>query len=215
VILWNRPEAVPITEAEEEAFEQDHGVAMRTGGSRTLALWGMGLSLLVAGIVFATLLLSYFYLRVENDTWPPPGVSAPPMGWVAISTAVVLVAAVGNRYALLAASRDDAAALRNRLLFAIVLSSTATATQVVDFARLPFDATTHAYGSIFYTLGGFVIVMTLIGVVINAVVAYQASRARFTARRHAPVLNAARFATAAASTWTVGAAVLYLAPRLT
>ena len=215
VILWNRPEPVPITEAEEEAFEQAHGVAVRTGGSKTLAAWGMGLSLLVAGIVFATLLLSYFYLRVENETWPPPGVTAPAAGWAVLSTAFVIFAAIANRYALSAVRADEQGALRRGLVTAIALSSVAAVLQVFDFVRLTFSATGHAYGSIFYTLGGFVIAMVAIGTVINAVVAYQAWRNRFSARRHAPIVNAARFATAAAVTWAIGMTVLYLTPRLT
>ena len=75
--MWNRPEPVPTTEAEEEAFEREHGIPVRVDGGRTLATWGMGMAILVAAIAFGTALLGYFYLRIENETWPPPGVADP------------------------------------------------------------------------------------------------------------------------------------------
>ena len=73
VVMWNRPVPVSTTDAEEEEFEQRHSISVRTDGGRTLAMWGMGLAMLVGTIAFSTLLLSYFYLRVESPRWPPGG----------------------------------------------------------------------------------------------------------------------------------------------
>ena len=77
VVLWNRPEPVATTEEEEEAFEATHGISVRVDGGRTLATWGMGMAILVAAVAFGTALLGYFYLRIENEDWPPPGVPDP------------------------------------------------------------------------------------------------------------------------------------------
>ena len=65
VVMWNRPEPVPTSDEEEEAFEAEHDIPVRTDGGRTLASWGMGLAILVGVIAFSTILLSYFYLRAR------------------------------------------------------------------------------------------------------------------------------------------------------
>ena len=40
VVMWNRPEPVPTSDEEEEAFEAEHDIPVRTDGGRTLASWG-------------------------------------------------------------------------------------------------------------------------------------------------------------------------------
>ena len=77
VVLWNWPDQAPVTEAEEEAFEAEHRLPVRTGGSLAVARWGMGLSILFVSIGFTSLLLAYFYLRLDNQTWPPAGIPSP------------------------------------------------------------------------------------------------------------------------------------------
>ena len=94
VIMWNRPEPVRTTEAEEEAFEQEHGLPVRTDGGRTLATWGMGLAILVGAIAFGTALLGYFYLRIENETWPPDGIADPGLVRPFVGAAAIVASAV-------------------------------------------------------------------------------------------------------------------------
>jgi cytochrome c oxidase subunit I+III len=215
VVCWNRPEPVPVSEAEEEAFEAEHGVPVRTGGSRTLGAWGMALALLVAGTAFATLLLSYFYLRLENETWPPQGVALPGLRLAALSLLALFASSAAMTIALRAIRAGQLERLKAGIGAAIALTVAACAVQLTDFERMGFDAQSHAYGSIFYTLGGFMLVMAVIAVIIDGAVLYQARNDRFTRRRHAPVLNAARFCAALNVVWLVGFATLYLSPRLT
>jgi cytochrome c oxidase subunit I+III len=85
----------------------------------------------------------------------------------------------------------------------------------VDIARFDFAWTAHAYGSIFYTLTGFVF-LTAIGAMIMVTMSlYWAIRGQYTVRRHANVANVARFWAAMVVMWVVGFAVLYLGPHLT
>ena len=215
VVRWNRPEPVPVSEAEEEAFEAKHGVPVNTGGSRTLAAWGMALALVVVGTAFSTLLLSYFYLRLENEAWPPAGVELPGLWLAALSLLAVLASGAAMTMALRGIRAGRVEGLTAGVGAAIVLTVLACAVQLADFDKMNFDARTHAYGSIFYTLGGFMLVMAVVALVIDGVVLYQARNGHFTRRRHAPVLNAARFCAALNAVWLVGLATLYLSPRLT
>src|SRR5690606_32173192 len=89
-IGWNRPQPVDVSEEEELAFEAEHGLPVRVGGSHTLARWGMGLLILFMTIAFASLLLSYFYLRLDNAAWPPAGFTEAPL-LPAVGAAVLVV----------------------------------------------------------------------------------------------------------------------------
>jgi cytochrome c oxidase subunit I+III len=215
VVLWNRPEPVPTTDAEQEAFEQEHQIAVRVDGGRTLAAWGMGLAILVGAIAFSTLLLAYFYLLTESPQWPPDGVDEPGLVLGAIASAAIVVGAAALGRARRDIESGESARLRVGLAVAGALVAVGGIVQVLDLASVDFSAQDHAYGSIFYLLGGGMAALALVGLVIIGVVLAAATRNEFTSRRHAAVINAHRYAVASASLWVVGAATLYLTPHLT
>jgi len=214
VVLWNRPEPVPTTDEEEEAFEREHGIPVRTDGGRTLATWGMGLSLMVAGIAFSTFLLSYFYLRVENEAWPPAGVEVPGLGLAIVHCAAVVVAAGIMASARRSVASGSFTGLTGGLVSAGLLTVFGGGVLLFELTHLDFTAQEHAYGSIYYCLAGFLLAVALIGLVVDGVVIGAAVQGRFTRRRHAAVENAARYWAALAAMWVIGSAALYLMPRL-
>ena len=213
VVMWNRPEPVPTTEAEEEEFEERHRISVRTDGGRTLAMWGMGLAMLVGAIAFSTLLLSYFYLRVESPEWPPAGVGDPAVGRGVAASVAVVAGAIVIGWARRQIADGAARALSIRLAVGGALTALGGLIQIADLASLEFSAQDHAYGSIVYVLGGGMITLALIGVVIDGVVLAAAAQGRFNRRHHAAVANAHRYAVMLAGLWLIGAATLYLTPR--
>jgi cytochrome c oxidase subunit I+III len=215
VVLWNRPEPVPTTDAEEEAFERQHQIAVRTDGGRSLASWGMGLALLVAAIAFSTLLLAYFYLVTESPQWPPDGVDEPGLTLGAVATVAIVSAAVAIGRARRDIEGGETARLRVGLVVGGALIAAGGVVQVAELVGLDFSAQDHAYGSIFYLMAIGMVALALAGLVIVGVVLAAALRNEFTSRRHAAVINAHRYAVVLASLWVIGAATLYLAPRLT
>ena len=100
VIAWNWPQEAPMTVEEEDAFEREHQVPVNAGGSVIVAAWGTALVILVVAVAFAALLLSYFYLRLENPQWPPPGIADPDVGWASVAAALVVASGVAVRAAL-------------------------------------------------------------------------------------------------------------------
>ncbi len=214
VIMWNRPEPVATTDEEEDEFEREHGISVRVDGGRTLATWGMGMSLLVAAVAFSTLLLTYFYLRIENPSWPPEGVADPALGPAAIAAVAVCVSALLVRRAHRGISGGSTATLRNGLVGAGVLTVVAGALLIYDLTTLDFRAQDHAYGSIFYLLAGFLLALALIGLVILSVVLGGVAKGHFSPRRHAAVTNTGRYWSAFTAMWLIGSATLYLVPRL-
>ncbi|MCA1735582.1 MAG: cytochrome c oxidase subunit I [Actinobacteria bacterium] len=215
VVGWNWPQHAPITEEEEAAFEAEHDIPVHVGGSVAVARWGMGLMLLFTAIAFASLLLSYFYLRVENPSWPPVGVALPSLPLGIGSAVFASVSALAMAFGLRSIRRGSQTRLRLAVGGALLALSLGMAGLILELGRLPFDSKLHAYGSIFYTLAGFVAVVAFAALVMGALTLYWTVRGEYSARRHVPVLNVTRFFTATAVIWLISFAVLYLTPRLT
>jgi cytochrome c oxidase subunit I+III len=214
VILWNRPERVPTTPAEEEAFEHEHGISVRVDGGRGLAMWGMGMSILVAAIAWSTVMLSYFYLRIENESWPPADVDRPGLGWPLVAAVAIIAGAVATTRSHHLIKAGSQQRLVPALVAGAALTLVAGAVLLYDLTQLDFTAQDHAYGSIFYLLSGTLLVLAVVGVAVDAVVIGAAVRGEFSPRRFAAVTNAARYGVALAVMWVLGLATLYVVPRL-
>jgi cytochrome c oxidase subunit I+III len=215
VIAWNWPQEAPMTVEEEAAFEAEHGVPVNAAGSVVVAAWGTALAILVLAVFFAGLLLSYFYLRLENPQWPPPGIADPGVGQAVLAAGLVVAGGVAVREALRRVRAADQPGFIRSLAAALVLAGAGAVVQFLDLARLDFGWTGHAYGSIFFLLAGFVVVVAVATLIVVALTLYWAIGGRYTARRHANVANISRLWAAMVVIWVVGFATLYLGPRLT
>ena len=215
VIAWNWPQEAPMTVEEENAFEAEHGVPVNAGGSVIVAAWGTALVILVVAIAFAGLLLSYFYLRLENPQWPPPGIADPGVGRGILAAALVVASGVAVRAALRRVRAADQRGFIAALVAALALAGGGAVVQVLDLAGLDFGWTDHAYGSIYFLLAGFVVMVAAAALIVVALTLYWAIGGQYTARRHANVANITRFWAAMVVIWVVGFATLYLGPHPT
>ena len=215
VIRWNWPQDPPMTTDEEDAFERDTDVPVNAGGSVVVAAWAMALVILFVAIAFASLLLAYFYLRLENPIWPPPGVREPPLVTAAIGVALLVGSAGAVAAARARLHADDERAFVIGLSAALALASAGAVVQVSGVAALGLDASAHAYASMFYTLTGFVLLVQGIAIIMLTMTLVWALRGLHTARRHAPAANVMRFYMASVIIWVIGFGTLYLGPYLT
>jgi cytochrome c oxidase subunit I+III len=204
-----------MTVEEEDAFEREHQVPVNAGGSVVIAAWGMGLMILFVAIAFASLLLGYFYLRLENPQWPPPGIAEPGFTRVLVAAGLVVVSGTVARAGLRRLVAGDQRGFVTGLTGGLIVGAIAMVVQVVDLVRLDFGWAAHAYGSIFFTVAGFVVLVGLAAITMTLMILYWARRGLYTARRHAAVANVANFWTAAEVIWMVGFGTLYLGPHLT
>ncbi len=214
-IAWNWPQPAPMTEEEEDDFEREHDVAVNAGGSVVVAAWGMGLAILFVTIAFSAFLLSYFYLRLENPTWPPSGIPDPALTPPLLALALLVPSGIAAWFALRRVRADDQRGFIGSLLLALVLAGAAVGVQGAELVRTPFGATDHSFGAIHLTLGSFLIGVALVAMIMVAMTVFWAFRGLYTARRHAAVANIVRFWTAMIVIWVVGFATLTLGPRLT
>ncbi len=214
-VRWNWPEPVDMTEEEEREFENEHGVPVRSGGSPVIGRWGMGLAILFVTVAFGSFLLSYFYLRLENTSWPPPGFERPDELVGALGAGAIVAGAWSMWLARGRIGAGDVVGMRWGQLGAAAAGLAGAGVVWWDIRDLGFGPTDHAYGSIFYTLAGFLIVLALAAAIMTTMTLWWSRGGRFTARRHAPVMTVSLFWAAAALIWVAGAATLYLGPTLT
>jgi cytochrome c oxidase subunit I+III len=215
VIGWNWPQEPPMTVEEEATFERDHQVAVNAGGSVVVAAWGTALAMLFVGIAFAALLLSYFYLRLSNPQWPPSGIADPRFTRALPAAALMVLSGVAVRAALRRVGASDQAGFVRALVAALALAAGGAAVQWSDIAQLDFGGTADAYGSIFFTLTGFVSTVAVGAMIMLAMTLLWAVRGLYTERRHAAIANVTRFWAAMVAVWVIGFGTLYLAPHLT
>ncbi|MBA2556393.1 MAG: cytochrome c oxidase subunit 3, partial [Chloroflexi bacterium] len=215
VIGWNWPQEAPMTPEEEDDFEREYGVPVNAHGSVVIARWGTGLAMLFVGIAVSALLLAYFYLRLENPQWPPPGVADPAPGRMLLAALLMIASAVAVRAAQRRIADGDRRGFVVGLLVTLAIAAGGAAIQWRDAAAMGFGWTEHAYGSIFYTLTGFVSVVAIGAMIMLAITAYWALRGIYTVNHYAPIANVVRFWMAMVLIWIVGFGTLYAGPHLT
>lgn len=215
VIMWNRPTEPPMTVEEERAFEEAHGIPVHAGGSLVISRWGMGLAVLFVSIGFASLLLAYFYLRLENPVWPPSGTAMPDLGSFALGTVLVLAAGASVGLALRRVREGEVTGTTVWLAAGVVLGGAAVAWLFSHLAGLDFDSMTHAYGSMYHTLAGFLLLLLVVGVVMTAMMAVWTVQGHHDQHRHVPITNTATWWAAVVVIWTIGATTLALGPVVT
>ncbi len=211
LIGWHWPQYHPTTDA-ELAFEREHNIAVYPNGSPTVDRMGAWLMILLIAIALSCLLFCYIYIRLFNPVWPPPGVPLPDPRWPLIGTAALVVSVVAVHWALRSIRANNLLRMRLGLTVAFLLGVAGAGTVVYDFSQLPFDHSSHAYGSLFYTLGGFLFLILLGGLGQLLFTLSWAWIGRYTVREHVAVQIGAIFWTAVLVFWVIILLTLYGGP---
>jgi cytochrome c oxidase subunit I+III len=214
LVGWHWPSPVKTTAAEEQAFAREHGIPVRTSGSRTVARSAMILTLLVFGVGLADLLFSYFYIRLENPVWPPPGFEKPAWLLPVIAFALWLISLIPASRAVRGVHRDDQPALRNSLLWSFLPALGAAGLITYGLLTKGYSVSDHAYASLFIVIEGFLALLLIGGVGMNLFVQFFARRGEYSSSRSIAVENTALYFYVSAVFALVTLAVLYGIPYL-
>lgn len=212
IVGWNWPDEAPTSTAEEEAFEKEVGIPVRPYGSRVVSRSGMWLTLMLLGIALGSFILSYFYIRLESEVWPQDNIQLPNLLWPAIGTVPLLLNWFVMSRAVRAVREGRQMALRIGLLIGFVLGALALGALIYDFSQLGFDWQLNAYGSVFYGLGAFLMLVLIVGLGISLFTQFWAWRGLYGPTRHVAVENAALYWQGMIIFWLVTVGVLYLSP---
>jgi heme/copper-type cytochrome/quinol oxidase subunit 3 len=137
--------------------------------------WGMALLIATEATLFGTLIATYFYLRFQVLSWPPPGIEPPSVALPLALTAALVATSVPVFLAVRAARAGRRA--RAAWLFAAAAAVQAgyLATQIVlyldDLSK--FSPQDSAYGSIYFTLLMAHHAHVLIGILLSLWVVYK------------------------------------------
>ncbi len=215
LVGWHWPSKVPTSREDEQAFAREHGVLVRSSGSRTIARNGMILSLLVFGIGLASLLFSYFYIRLENPVWPPAGFENPEWILPLIGLALWFLSLIPSTLATRAIHDDRRPALLSNLLVTLLLSAVGTGLLTYVLLTKEYTVSDHAYASLFIIIEGFLVLLMIGGLGINILVQYFARRGEYSSDRYIAVENAALYFAVTAIFGLIVLGVLYGIPYLT
>jgi cytochrome c oxidase subunit I+III len=210
VVAWNWPGRA---KAEAERYDELEiaGIPIYAG-LHTAGRWGMGLSILVIIVALATLIFTYFFLRLNNPIWPPPGIPLPAMLLPGLAAVLVVASGAPLSWAEDRIRRDDVRGLALGLAGTFLLGLVALAMMVVDFRRFDFTPATNAYGSLVFVIGTITGVIVVAGLGMMALTLFHAWQGGLSARRHLWVSNTALYWRFVIVAWLAIFATLYLSP---
>lgn len=136
---------IPLDVADLPSFGFSH---------RSIMWWGMLGMIAIEGTVFALAIVTYFYLRSHQDTWPLTALP-PDLLWGSLNTAILLLSLVPNELAKKAAERYDVPGTRLWLLVCLAFGLGFLLVRIAEFTSLNVRWDSNAYGSIVWTLMGF------------------------------------------------------------
>jgi cytochrome c oxidase subunit I+III len=212
LVGWHWPKPVPTSIEEEQAFAREHGIQVRPTGSRIVSRNAMALTLLVIGVALASLLFSYFYIRLKNPVWPPPGFPDPDWVIPVISLGVWGLSLVPLTQAVRSIHADNQPALRNNLLVSSLIAAIATGLLLYALFTKGYSVSDHAYGSIVLTIEGILALLMIGGVGMNILIQFFARRGAFSSERYIGVDNTALYSYTTAVFALIIVAILYGVP---
>ncbi|MAT96986.1 MAG: cytochrome c oxidase subunit I [Anaerolineaceae bacterium] len=215
IVGWNWPSETPTNDEEERAFEEEYGIPVRTYGSRVVSRSAMWLFILLISIALASFLFTYFYIRIESSVWPQDGIALPNLRWVGLGTLLMLANIPILRWAVRKIrDNNDQGKLKLGLFLGFLLEAAVLALLLYDLSLLNFDWQTNAYGSVFFALTGFMLLLLICGVGINLFAQFWSWRGIYHSDRYVVIENNALYWTALAGVWLAIIGVAYVSPYL-
>jgi len=116
--------------------------------------WGVFGLVAIESTMFALVIASYFYLRLNFKAWPPPNFGFPDIGPGTANTIVMLVSILPMIWAERAAMRHRQLSVQIALVIGSVLTLICVVIRCYEFPALKTRWDSHAYGSVVWTLLG-------------------------------------------------------------
>jgi cytochrome c oxidase subunit 3/cytochrome c oxidase subunit I+III len=183
---------------------------------RSLAWWGMVMTILTEGTLFALLLFIYFYLYSRAPEWPLGDIEPPELLVVSVRTALLFASSATMSIADRAMARDRTGVTKLFLIITFLLGAAFMAGHVEEMVRLPSEFTwsTNVYGSLFYVIVNFHGLHLIIGLIFLAFAYIALSRGRYSASSHEGLKVTGMYWHFVDVVWVGVFPTLYLVPHL-
>jgi cytochrome c oxidase subunit III len=182
-------------------------------GNRNLVWWGGAGLMIIEGMMFSLLIMSYLYLKGRSPHWPP-GHFAPVLFWGTLNTVVMIVSVVPNHLYEKAAEKMDVRRIRIWLTVALAFAVAFNIIRIFEFRALNVWWDSNAYGSIVWALLGFHTVHTLTDLGDSLVLWWLMYRGPVSESHFVDVAENAMYWDFVILAWLPIYACIYLAPRL-
>ena len=176
--------------------------------------WGIAGLIVIESAVFASFIVSYVYLKVQNAPWPPAGVSVPDVTLPTINVGLLLGSGVAMAWAGRGIARGNQRALVVGIWLAVLGACVVAGLRTLQLRRLDFAWDSHAYGSIVWTMTCLHFGHIVAAVLGTAVVGVLAWMGYFDRRRRLAVTVDALYWQFVVIVWIPVYLVLYWLPRL-
>ncbi len=176
--------------------------------------WGMIMLILIELTVFGGLMAIYYYLKLYNPEFPPPGIDKPELLLPTLNTFVLLGAGLAMYLADKGIKEDDQLRLKLWKSVSLVLAIVFLALKYVEYSGYDYDWTTHAYGSIVWTITGFHAAHVISVALKTVVVLAMAFRGMFRSDRRMAVEANSLYFYFVVLIWLPLYFTLYISPRL-
>lgn len=178
--------------------------------------WGILALIAIEATVVSCFITSYFYLRLIQPDWPPPGAGAEalPLFWPTVETGLLLASAGAMYWSTRAINKRRHRQTVIALSLALTLDSAVLVTRWQQLEQLPFRWDAHAYGSAVWTLSGFHFVHVASAVIGTTLVWLLALRRYWTPERQLGSTIDAMYWYFVSFVWIPIYLTIYWAPRL-
>ena len=110
--------------------------------------------MIIEGMVFALVIVSYLYLKGRVPHWPPSG-PGPALRWGTLNTVILIASCFPNALAKKAAEKMDLAGVRLWLAVCVAFGLAFNVVRAFEFTTLNVRWDSNAYGSIVWLALGF------------------------------------------------------------
>jgi cytochrome c oxidase subunit 3 len=182
-------------------------------GHRSILWWATASMMVIEGMVFALVIVSYLYLKGRVPHWPPSG-PGPDLRWGTLNTIILLASCLPNALAKKAAEKLDLGKVRLWLGVCLVFGLAFNGVRALEFTTLNVRWDSNAYGSIVWLALGFHTVHVVTDFLDTSVLAAVIFFGRVDEHRFVDVSENALYWYFVVLTWLPIYAVIYFAPRL-
>lgn len=177
--------------------------------------WGNRLMIFTEGAAFAILAVSYFYIRLNFDTWPPTRTLLPDLGVSSINLLVLVVSAAPFWYATRLARRDESPSFVGWwLAVGVVFGIAAIVLRSFEFHALHTRYDSNAYGSITWAILGVHLAHLLAGTIETMLIALVMFVGPVEKKHYTDATAIAMYWYFIVISWVALYVIVFLAPRL-
>lgn len=176
--------------------------------------WGVLALIVIEGVVFTSLVASYFHFRTRHLAWPPPGIEPPELLLASLNTLLLAASALPVLLSVRALRAGDERTPRLALPVGMLMLAVFTGLKVWEYTHKAWGPGTHAYGSVVFTITGLHLAHVTAVLLKTAVIWAYLLQGRVEARRPVPLEANALYWYFVVAVWIPLYTTIYLVPRI-